>query len=144
MSGVLCVSVYMYVCVCVCIYVCVYEGVCICKDVFIYIVYVRMCSCIYVCVHEYLHVCMHVFVYVRSHACMYVRMCLTCVYVYLKIRTVRTTPVSKATRTPAWCSHPPPLSLSVCVLLMADFSTTFVQRPSSLIRLSCRSLVFEM
>ena len=65
-----CVSVYVYVCVSVCVCVCVYARVCMFVCVCVYVcMRVRVCTCVSV------YVCMYVCAYVRAYMCVCMRVC---------------------------------------------------------------------
>jgi hypothetical protein len=55
-----CMYLYMYVCVCVCMHVCVYVGSCVCVNA---CMESRLTCCNYV---QLTRVCVHIFMYVRE------------------------------------------------------------------------------
>jgi hypothetical protein len=75
---ILCMHVFMYVCI---MYVCIYV-LFVCMYV---CMYVHVCVCMYVCMNVtyYLYVCMHVCKHVCMYVCMYVSMYVCTHYVYI-------------------------------------------------------------
>lgn len=89
----MCVCVFMFVysclyiclCVCLCLYMCVYMCSClymflqVCSCLHTCVSWVHVCSCLYPCIH----VCRYVFMFV--HVCLCVCTCMLCMFMFLQL-----------------------------------------------------------
>ena len=88
---ILCVFVYMRVCVslCICVFVCLCVYACLC--VFVYMrVCVSLCICVFVCLCVYACLCVFMYMHVCVSLCICVFVCLCvyaclCVFVYMRV-----------------------------------------------------------